>query len=35
MRTVILGLFALHFVFLAYLNNVYVAGLPVRSFLIL
>ena len=35
MRNVILGLFALHFIFLAYLNNVYVAGLPVRSFLIL
>ncbi|MGB5597460.1 MAG: hypothetical protein WBM66_01995, partial [Thiothrix litoralis] len=35
MRTVILGVFALHFIFLAYLNNVYVAGLPVRSFLIL
>ena len=35
MRTLILGLFALHFIFLAYFNNVYVAGLPVRSFLIL
>ncbi len=35
MRTVILVLFALHFVFLAYLNNVYLAGLPVRSFMIL
>ncbi|MBU0655787.1 MAG: O-antigen ligase family protein [Gammaproteobacteria bacterium] len=35
MRTLILGLFALHFIFLAYLNNVYLAGLPVRSFLIL
>lgn len=35
MRAVILGLFALHFIFLAYLNNVYLAGLPMRSFLIL
>lgn len=35
MRAIILGLFALHFIFLAYLNNVYLAGLPVRSFLIL
>ncbi|MBJ6611655.1 MAG: O-antigen ligase family protein [Candidatus Thiothrix moscowensis] len=35
MRILILGLFALHFIFLAYLNNVYLAGLPMRSFLIL
>lgn len=35
MRAIILGLFALHFLFLAYFNNVYLAGLPVRSFLIL
>ncbi|OQX13678.1 MAG: hypothetical protein BWK73_11570 [Thiothrix lacustris] len=35
MRTVVLGVFALHFIFLAYLNNVYLAGLPIRSFLIL
>jgi hypothetical protein len=35
LRTFILWLFGLHFIFLAYLNNVYLAGLPVRSFLIL
>jgi len=35
LRTLILWLFCLHFIFLAYLNNVYLAGLPVRSFLIL
>ncbi len=35
MRTFILWLFCLHFIFLAYMNNVYLAGLPVRSFLIL
>lgn len=35
MRALILFLFALHFVFLAYFNNLYLGGLPVRSFLIL
>jgi len=35
LRTFILWLFCLHFIFLAYMNNVYLAGLPVRSFLIL
>jgi hypothetical protein len=35
MRTIILWLFGLHFLFLAYLNNMYIGGLPSRSLLIL
>lgn len=35
MKQLILALYVLHFIFLAYLNNVYLAGLPLRSFLIL
>ncbi len=35
MQKIVFLLFVLHLIFLAYLNNVYVAGLPLRSVLIL
>lgn len=35
MQKVVFLLFTLHLIFLAYLNNVYIAGLPLRSLLIL